>query len=66
MLPCLTIARHIAAKLQRLHARTELTREMLARSRAQLAKSEELLKAALPKVWQRPGRSDSDSDSEPK
>jgi hypothetical protein len=39
---------------------------MLARSRAQLAKSEELLKAALPKVWQRPGRSDSDSDSEPK
>jgi hypothetical protein len=45
------IAEYIAAKMERLRAANELTKEQLRRSYRQIALSEELLRAPIPKVW---------------
>jgi hypothetical protein len=45
------IAKYVAARIERMRAADELTREMLCRSYEQLAKSEELLKLSVPVVW---------------
>ena len=45
------VERYIAAKLERLRAGSDLTHELLRRSREQIAKSKELLQAEVPTVW---------------
>jgi len=45
------IASYLAAEIERMRAAHALIREMLNRSYEQLAKSEELLKLGVPRVW---------------
>jgi hypothetical protein len=45
------VAKFTSAKLDRLRAGNDRTRELLRRSNGLIAKSEDLLKAEVPKVW---------------
>jgi hypothetical protein len=45
------VARFEAAKLERIRAGNQLTRDLLQKSRKQLALSEKVLKLPVPKVW---------------